>query len=68
MDAMLPKNCTLVPVEAVYDDYERQLLQIIDGYRREYEAAVKPYIDMLTRSRALKLPKRYVVVPKNTTT
>ena len=36
---------------AGYDEEERYLLDTLDGLRRSYEKAAKPYIDRLVRIR-----------------
>ena len=53
-----------VPIEEPYDDYEAELIRRIEEIKREYEAAAKPYIDALVRSRQLKPTRGYMLVPQ----
>ena len=53
---------TFAPVEEPYDAYERVLLQRVEEIKREYDAALKPYIDALVRSRACKPTRGYIRV------
>ena len=43
-----------VPIEEPYDDYESELIRRIEELKREYEAAIKPYVTELIRSRQIK--------------
>ena len=51
-----------VPIEEPYDDHEAELIRRIEELKREYEAAIKPYVTALVRSRQLKPLRGFMCV------
>lgn len=49
-------------IEEPYDEYERSLVEIIEGISRDARERAEPYMKALRHSRSLK-PRRYIVTP-----
>jgi hypothetical protein len=44
-----------------YDEEERWLIEHIEAIQREYQKAIKPYVDRLVQIRSWKLPDPIVI-------
>lgn len=58
-----PGQFDIQAIEEPYDDHEKELLNIIDQIKCQYQLAIEPYVKLLVKSRSYKMPK-YVVIPK----
>jgi hypothetical protein len=43
------------------DEYERQLIEVIEAHRREYEKAIAPLVRRLAEAQSLRPPRPIVI-------